>query len=147
MPKGLNLTGKKQINDNCFIDTNILVFCFTNDEPAKRQAALNIVNDPNTFISTLVLTELSNTLKKKFKQDWQTIEKVIAEVSSDFNIYVNKPATIERACQIADKYQYSFYDSLIITAALSSNCITLYTEDMQDGQVIDNILTIVNPFK
>jgi len=135
------------MNDNCFIDTNILVYCYTSDEPVRQQKAFNIAKGSETFISTQVLTELSNTLKKKFKLNWQAIENVIAEVSSDFNVYVNKPATIERACQIADKYQYSFYDSLIIAAALSSNCKILYSEDMQDGQAIENSLKIINPFK
>jgi predicted nucleic acid-binding protein len=124
------------MNDNIFIDTNILIYCYTDDEPDKRQKALDIAINPDTFVSTQVLTELSNTLKKKFKLDWQAVEYVVSEVSSDFNVYVNKPATIEQACCIADKYQYSFYDSLIIAAALSSNCKTLYSEDMQDGQVI-----------
>ncbi len=96
------------MNDNCFIDTNILVYCYTEDEPVKYQKALDIANNPDTFISTQVLTELSNTLKKKFKLDWKTIENVVSEVSSDFNVYVNKPATIERACKIADK-TYSRY--------------------------------------
>ena len=135
------------MNDNCFIDTNILVYCYTDDEPDKYQKALKIANGTNIFISTQVLTELSNTLKRKFKLDWQVVENAICEISSDFNVYINKPATIERACRVADKYQYSFYDSLIIGAALSANCKTLYSEDMQDGQVIENCLTIVNPFK
>lgn len=135
------------MNDNCFIDTNILVYCYTDDEPIKQQKALDIANGFDTFISTQVLTELSNTLKRKFTLDWPSVEKVICEVSSDFNVFVNKPDTIERACQIADKYQYYFYDSLIISAALSCNCKTLYSEDMQDGQVIENSLTIINPFK
>ncbi len=135
------------MNDNCFIDTNILVYCYTDDEQVKQQKASDIANNPDAFISTQVLTELSNTLKKKFKLDWQAVENVISEVSTGFNVYVNKPATIERACRVADKYKYSFYDSLIIAAALSSNCKTLYSEDMQDGQVIENSLTIVNPFK
>ena len=136
----------KQMNDNCFIDTNILVYCYTDDEPVKQQKALDIANGSDAFISTQVLTELSNTLKKKFKLDWKVVENVVSEVSTDFNVCVNTPATIERACQIADKYQYSFYDSLIIAAALSANCKTLYSEDMQDGQIIANNLTIVNPF-
>jgi len=135
------------MNDNCFIDTNILVYCYADDEPVKHQEAIDIANGSDTFISTQVLTELSNTLKRKFKLDWQAVENVISEVSSDFNVFVNKPDTIEQACQIAEKYQYSFYDSLIISAALSCNCKTLYSEDMQNGQVIDNRLTIVNPFK
>jgi predicted nucleic acid-binding protein len=108
---------------------------------------LGIANGTNIFISTQVLTELSNTLKRKFKLDWQTVENVISKVDFDFNVYVNKPTTVERACRVTDKYQYSFYDSLIIAAALSANCKTLYSEDMQDGQVIENNLTIVNPFK
>ena len=133
------------MSDSCFIDTNILVYCYTSDEPVKQQKALEIANGFDAFISTQVLTELSNTLKKKFKQDWKAIENVILEVSSGFNVYLNKPATIEKACQIADKYQYSFYDSLIIAAALACNCKTLYSEDMQHGQVIENHLTIINP--
>ena len=135
------------MNGNCFIDTNILVYCYTEDEPIKQQKALNIVNGSDTFISTQVLTELSNTLKKKFKLDWQKVKNVISEVNSDFNVFVNKPSIIEQACQIADKYKYSFYDSLIISAALSCSCKTLYSEDMQDGQLIENCITIVNPFK
>jgi predicted nucleic acid-binding protein len=134
------------MNDNCFIDTNILVYCYTKDEKVKQQRALEIANKTDTFISTQVLTELSNTLTRKFKLEWQTVENVVSEVSSNFNVCVIKPATIEQACQIAGKYQYSFYDSLIIAAALACNCKTLYSEDMQDGQVIENSLTIVNPF-
>jgi predicted nucleic acid-binding protein len=136
----------KQMNGNRFIDTNILVYCYTNDEPIKKQKALDIVEGSDTFISTQVLTELSNTLKKKFKLYWQDVKNQISEVSSDFNVFVNKPSTIEQACQIADKYQYSYYDSLIITSALECDCNILYSEDLQHGQVIENRLTIVNPF-
>jgi predicted nucleic acid-binding protein len=57
------------MNDNYFIDTNILVYCYTNDEPVKQQKALDIATHTNTFISTQVLIELSNTLTKKFKID------------------------------------------------------------------------------
>ena len=107
------------MNDNCFIDTNILVYCYADDESVKQQKALNIVSSSNTFISTQVLTELSNTLKRKFNLDWQAVENVISEVSSGFNVYVNNPDTIQQACQIADKYRYSFYDSLIISEQLT----------------------------
>lgn len=91
------------MNDNCFVDTNILVYCYTDDEPIKQLKATGIANNSATFISTQVLTELSNTLKRKFKISWRDIEKVVSELSSDFNIYVNSPATIEKACRIADK--------------------------------------------
>jgi predicted nucleic acid-binding protein len=135
------------MNDNCFIDTNILVYCYTDDESEKQRKALDIANRPDTFISTQVLTELSNTLKRKFNLNWKEIEMVLSEVNSGFNVYLNKPETIERSCRIAKKYGYSFYDSLIITSALSCNCKTLYSEDLQDGQKIEKKLTIVNPLK
>lgn len=85
----------KQMKDNCFIDTNILIYCYSEDEPLKLQKALEIVNQADTFISTQVLTELSNTLKKKFKLSWRIVKNVISEVSSNFNVYINKPDTIE----------------------------------------------------
>ena len=135
------------MNVNRFIDTNILVYCYTDDEPIKQQKALAVVNNQDTFISTQVLAEFSNTLKKKFKLDWPKVKNVISEVNSNFNVFINNPSTIDQACHIADKYQYSFYDSLIISAALSCNCKTLYSEDMQDNQVVENSITIVNPFK
>jgi predicted nucleic acid-binding protein len=67
------------MNDNCFIDTNILIYCYANDEPVKQKKAFDIANGSDTFISTQVLTELSNTLKRKFKLDWQSVEKVILD--------------------------------------------------------------------
>jgi predicted nucleic acid-binding protein len=134
------------MNDNCFIDTNILVYCYTGDEPDKSKKALLLSDNPNAFISTQVLTEFSNTLKKKFGYAWNEIELTLNEVSSNFNVYINTPATIEQACRIADKYKFSFYDSLIITAALACNCTILFSEDMQHGQTIEDTLKIVNPF-
>jgi predicted nucleic acid-binding protein len=72
------------MNDNCFIDTNILVYCYTGDEPEKQRKALDIANRPDSFISTQVLTELSNTLKRKFNLNWKEIETLLSEVNSGY---------------------------------------------------------------
>jgi predicted nucleic acid-binding protein len=56
------------------------------------------------------------------------------------------PSTMHLALNITERYGYSWYDSLIIAAALDAGCDTLYTEDLQHGQVIENRLTINNPF-
>lgn len=56
-------------------------------------------------------------------------------------------STIKKAIQVKRDTNYSYWDSLVIASALENNCSILYTEDMQDGQVIENNLTIVNPFK
>ena len=136
----------KPTNDKCFIDTNILVYCFTEDEPDKKEKALMVASKQSTFISTQVLNELANTLKRRYTYSWMDIQKTINEVSDDFNVFINKPATVKQACFIADKYKFSFYDSLIIAAAIECNCKILYSEDMQHNQVIENSLTIINPF-
>ena len=136
----------KQTKDNCFIDTNILVYCYTKDEPLKKEKALLVVNKPLTFISTQVLNEISNILKKKFDHSYADIIETINELSTDFNIYINKPVTIIKACNIAKKYHFSFYDSLIIAAALECNCKIIFSEDMQHKQIIENTITIINPF-
>ena len=62
------------------------------------------------------------------------------------NLHTNTQITIIKACEIAERYRFSFYDSMIITAALESNCEILYSEDMQHNQTIDDTLKIINPF-
>lgn len=53
----------------------------------------------------------------------------------------------QRGLQVADRYRFSFYDALIVAAAIDSGCMTLITENLQNGQVIDDTLTIRNPFR
>jgi len=75
---------------------------------------------------------------------------------SDTDIYLNKVLTplcelfpcmsyYSKAMAISERWGYSLYDSLIVTAALETGCETLYTEDLQHGQVIHE-LTLINPF-
>ena len=61
-------------------------------------------------------------------------------------LYTNSIETIKKAYFIANKYKFSFYDSLIVAAALECNCKILYSEDLQHKQVIEKSLTIINPF-
>ena len=55
--------------------------------------------------------------------------------------------THERGLLVAERYRLSICDSMIIAAALIGNCEILYSEDMQDGLLIDHQLRILNPFK
>jgi predicted nucleic acid-binding protein len=134
------------MRDNCFIDTNILVYCYSNDEPQKRDISRVLVNSPNTIISTQVISEFANVLKKKFSLSWNEIELAISEIETNFKVHINLPETIVKACNISGKMNFSFYDSLILSAALESDCTKVYSEDLHDGTIIDDKLTIVNPF-
>ncbi len=67
-------------------------------------------------------------------------------MQENFIVNINKVYTINHALQIHFKYLYSYYDSLIIAAALDCNCTILYSEDLKHNQIIENTLTILNPF-
>ncbi len=89
---------------------------------------------------------MCNVLIKKFDFDEISISRTLLELQENFIVNINKINTINHALQIHFKYQYSYYDSLIIAAALDSNCTILYSEDLKHNQIIENTLTILNPF-
>lgn len=131
-----------------FFDTNVLVYLYSNDEPEKQQRALKLIESTeNRWLSTQVLSELSNTLLRKFKLDYQTVTNVVKEMQASFQIVTVKPSTIEHAIKLTHIYRYSYYDSLILAAALSQSCPVLYSEDMQHEQLIEQQTLILNPFK
>lgn len=136
------------MNDNpkVFLDTNLLIYAHTNVDVPKQQKTQHIITTENTVISTQVFKETANVLFKKFKLAWQDIQKVLQEMGQNNEVHTNIFATIQRACQIAERYGFSFYDSLILAAALEAGCSTLYSEDLQHGQVIDKSLTVKNPY-
>ena len=101
---------------------------------------------PQLFISTQVLQEFCNVAHKKFSPKDIDLETALSEIESMVSIHDNTIDTMRKANTVKNKYNYSFYDSLIIAAALDCDCNILYSEDMQNGQVIDNRLKITNPF-
>ena len=136
------MSGKLQ-----FLDTNILVYAYSEDDPQKREVARSLISSGEVMIGTQVLQEFANISHKKLKVKWEEIQATIEELSSKIPLWINSDETIKKACQIAAKYGYSFYDSLIISAALESQSAVLFSEDMHGGQTIENQLEIVNPFK
>ena len=129
-----------------FIDTNIIVYLYTSTEEEKRHRAAEILLESEPITSTQTLNEISNVLSKKYSFSWADIAKVHAEVCSQMKIEIVSPQSITSAYGIAEKYRFSFYDSLILTSALEARCGVLYSEDFQHNQVIEGRLTIINPF-
>jgi predicted nucleic acid-binding protein len=135
------------MDGNVFLDSNILVYSYSNSEIHKQEIARKLISESNSVISTQVLQELCNIITRKFKFSYGQAAAAIKESCQNNSLHINSEATILRACQIAERYSFSFFDSLIIAAALESNCAFLYSEDLQDGQVIEEKLTVKNPFK
>ena len=133
------------MKDKVFFDTNILVYAYSDTEIEKQTIARKLITECNSFISTQVIQELSNILTKKFSKSWKEALQTIAESCKNNRLHINEQSTIEYACTIAEKYKFTFYDSLIISAALQCNCKILHTEDLQHHQIIDQSLKILNP--
>lgn len=129
-----------------FLDTNIVVYLYSGDEPEKQAAALALIEQDTPVISTQVLSELANTLSRNFGLPHDVVAQAVAEIRDACTVVPVMPDTIMQALALAKKYQYAYYDSLILAAALSAGCETLATEDMQHGQVVEGALTIRNPF-
>jgi predicted nucleic acid-binding protein len=134
-----------------FLDTNILVYAYDLDEKLKHQIAKDILadcwNNRSGALSTQVLQEFYVTLTRKLPKKLPVHEsrEIIRELMS-WSIYQITPVDIVKASELEEKYGYTFWDSLIIAAAQNTNAEILYSEDMQDGQQLDN-LRIINPFK
>lgn len=134
------------MSDNVFLDTNILVYSYSTTEKDKQRISRKLIAESNSYISTQMVQELLNTLIKKFGINWDKAKSAVDESLQNNFLFVNNKETIIKACDLAQKYQYSFYDSLIISAALSCNCEMLISEDLQHGQIIEGRLKIINPF-
>jgi len=132
--------------DKVFIDTNVLIYGYSEDEPDKRQQAIDCVRSGEAWISTQVLNETINVLKRKFSLSYSQIRDAVQELSEGFPIVLVSVNTIEMALNLAERYQYSYFDSLILASALEARCQILYSEDLHDGQRIENQLMIINPF-
>ena len=134
------------MSDNrTFIDSNVIIYLFSGDE-RKKQLALSFLQ-PKYFISTQVVNENVNVCLRKLKltkEDAFAHGKNLLNTFAIANIY---PSTIMKAFDLSGKYLFSFWDSLIVAAALENSCKILFSEDMHEGLLIEQSLTIINPFK
>ena len=101
IPKTLNLIETKLMNDNIFLDTNLLVYSYSNSEPTKQAIARTLIEQNNSFISTQVLQELVNTATRKLGFSFEAAANAIDECVQNNNLHINTNATIKKACSIA----------------------------------------------
>jgi len=137
------------MRDKIFIDTNILIYAYTEKEIEKQNIALEILysNRKNIVISTQVVNEFSSALIRKYKVKPDILSPRVKEFFTLFNVSLIYYSTIEKAFELIQKYNFSYYDSLIVSSALENECSVLYSEDMHHGLVVENKLKIINPFK
>jgi predicted nucleic acid-binding protein len=136
------------MSDNAFLDTNILIYLYSEDETHKREAAYQLVNTNKCITSTQAFNEASNIWLKKYELEKTHIIKYLDELETVCeNVNLIQRNTINHALEIKQRYGFSYYDCLMLSSALDRGCDIIYTEDMQDGQFIEDRLAIINPFR
>lgn len=131
---------------SAFFDTNVCVYAVVQDDP-RSQKAEDLIAQGGT-VSVQVLNEFVHVVRRKAKMPWDEVRFAIENLTALCPDPL--PVTLDthnEASAIAEKYGYRIYDALIVASALKAKCDTLYSEDMQDGQMIEHRLMIRNPFR
>jgi predicted nucleic acid-binding protein len=135
-----------------FLDSNVLLYLFDDVDDRKRSVAQELVREAlevdGTIISHQVVQETLNVLTTRLRppataeQAKKFFDKVLVPLWRS----MPNAALYERALDVRSRYGFSFYDALIVAAALQAGCSRLLTEDLQHGQRIEG-LVVENPFK
>ncbi len=128
-----------------FADTNIIVYAQSDDD-TKTATAIKLL-EAGQVISAQVVNETVATLTRKYGFSLPDAHQVATSLLVACEVVPVDAATIREAIRLTTRYQLSHWDSLIVSAALLAGCDTLHSEDMQHGLVIEERLTVVNPFK
>ncbi len=137
------------MQDKVFIDSNIFIYAKIEDkEKDKHILARFFLNSlrEKVEITTQVINEFYNVLDK-YKIEDMIIQESIHAILTEVELKVITLETIKLSWKIKERYKYSYFDSLIIASTLESGCSTLYSEDMQHNQIIQEKLKIINPFE
>lgn len=138
----------------CFLDSNIWLYYLLENQSStlqeserKRSIAETLTNSENIIVSTQVINEVcANALKKaafteaQIKLLIQTFEARCTVVAPNIEILI-------KASDSRSRYHFSFWDGLIVASALFTDAEIFYSEDMQDGLIVEQQLTLINPFK
>ncbi|MDX1919971.1 MAG: PIN domain-containing protein [Candidatus Caenarcaniphilales bacterium] len=133
-----------------FLDSNIWIYAYAEKGKTeiKHSLSRNLIDEHfnKIILSTQTLSEIYNVLTKKHLLDLDSSEEVIGDLINHFQVNEVKPQTVLKALKLRKQLQYSYWDCLMLSSALLSDCSIFYSEDLQHNQLIENKLRIVNPF-
>jgi predicted nucleic acid-binding protein len=145
------MSGFETQSQRVFFDTNVLVYCFDSSEAQKQSRAKDLIaqalNARQGVVSYQVVQEFCNVACKNQRLSLPP-ERILAYVKlvlQPMNHVVPSPELLEAALLIRKESGFAFYDSLVIAAAQAAQCQTLYSEDLQHGQLVGSV-RVVNPF-
>lgn len=138
------------MSDRAFLDTNILVYAYDQHDPQKQKKAQGLLTDgirqENFFISVQVLGEFFNAVTRRIPQPMSSDDAhEIISTMSVMPVQEIDLSMVKRALETHKRYQISYWDSLIVSAAERAGCTIILSEDLNDGQTYNNIV-VRNPF-
>ncbi len=134
-----------------FLDTNVFVYSFDPTAAAKNRRATQLIREAVStrkgIVSYQVVQEFFNLALRRFADPMSLAEaeQYLSVVFRPLLAVQSSPALISEALRLTGRYRLSWYDSLIVAAALESGCEVLYSEDLQHGQRFGQ-LKVENPF-
>lgn len=132
--------------DKAFFDTNVLIYAVAENDPRGLRAEALLAS--GGVVGVQVLNEFLSVARRKLRMPWRDVIEALDAIRvlcpSPIPVTIS---THENALTIAEKHGFEIYDALVIAAAMEGRCTTLYSDDLQDGQVIERKLTIRNPFR
>lgn len=139
----------KSAEGKVFFDSNILVYYADESDARKQKIATALIKDAidsgNGVISTQCLQEFYNVVTKKLLCDKERAKEMVKMFSDNIPVVKISVPLILAAVDISIKSQFSFWDSLILSAADDTGCATVYSEDLSDQQIVGGA-RIQNPF-
>jgi len=137
--------------DKIFFDSNLWLYLFvrgkTPDDISKGNAVKTLLRQStDLYSSAQVFNEVANVLQKKFKFSETDTLKILQEIDQLTHCIPLTKDLSFKALDLKVRYQFSWFDSLIVAAALEAQCDILYTEDLHGGLVVEQTLTVKNPF-
>lgn len=136
------------MSDKAFVDSNIWLYAFflRPGEERRHESAKTLIDMPIRYvINEQVIAEVSSNLLRKAGMAEGVLVEIVTSFYSRCRVVSPDQETHLNASRLRATYQFSYWDSLIVAAALESRCAVLYSEDLQDGQIVDGTLTIKNP--
>lgn len=139
------------MSDRFFLDTNVFVYSFDHSSPAKARHAMQLIRQGvatrKGVVSYQVVQEFLNIALRRFDRPMTLAdaEQYLSTIFRPLLAVQSSQALFTEALRLTDKHHLSWYDSLIVAAAIESKCPVLYSEDLQHGQRFGSV-EVINPF-
>jgi len=124
------------------------LYAFIKAQDSRKSAvASSIIQEKEIIISTQIISEVCVNLIKKIQFSEEDIQNLITSFYEKYTVVEISKEILLKASELRKRNSLSYWDSVVVASALYSDANILYSEDMQDGLIVENKLAVTNPFR